>query len=45
MNYYFISVKESLVQQNKPVYIVLSSEVGDADIFVNIQPNSNILKR
>ena len=34
-----------MVNQSKPIYIVLSSVVGDADIFVNIQPNSNIIKR
>jgi hypothetical protein len=42
MNYYYIPIEENL---GKPVYIVLSSTQGDADLFVTMQPNSNLVRK
>ena len=34
--YYYVSLSEKQIEKNQPVHIVLNSNSGDADLFVNI---------
>jgi hypothetical protein len=46
MNYYYIRINEKTANSNKPVYIILSSNNdGDADMYVSLQPNSDLIQQ
>ena len=34
--YYYVSLTDKQIQKSQPVHIVLNSNSGDADLFVNI---------
>lgn len=45
MNYYYIRISEKTAQSNKPVYIILSTNSeGDADMYVYLQKNSDLIQ-
>ena len=44
MNYYYIRISEKTARSNKPVYIILSTNSeGDADMYVSLQQNSDLI--
>lgn len=46
MNYYYIRINEKAANTNKPVFIILSSNNdGDADMYVSLQPNSDLIQQ
>lgn len=54
-NYYYLQVSEKMLFKwsrlgasgtgNRPIYIVLNTELGDADLYVRMQTNSDLTDR